>query len=49
MTTINHRNIKRFLVAASVALAIPLGAAAFQGNPGGHPGCGNFGGHGVRA
>lgn len=46
MTTAHHRNIKRFLAAASVALAIPLGAAAFQGNPGGNPGCGHFGGHG---
>ena len=46
MTTAHHRNIKRFLAAASVALAIPLGAAAFQGNPGGNPGCGHVGGHG---
>ncbi len=46
MTTVHHRNIKRFLVAASVALAIPLGAAAFQGEAGGHPGCGHFAGRG---
>jgi Spy/CpxP family protein refolding chaperone len=46
MTTVNHRNIKRFLVAASVALAIPLGAAAFQGEPGSRPGCGHFAGRG---
>ena len=46
MTTINHRNIKRFLIAASVALAIPLSAAAFPEQPGGHPGCGSFAGHG---
>ena len=39
-------NIKRFLIAASVALAIPLGAAAFQGGPGDHPGCGSFAGRG---
>ena len=39
-------NIKRFLIAASVALAIPLGAAAFQGGPDGHPGCGSFAGRG---
>jgi Spy/CpxP family protein refolding chaperone len=31
-------NIKRFLIAASVALAIPLSAAAFPGH-GGHDGC----------
>ena len=46
MTTLTSSNIKRFLVAASVALAIPLGAAAFQGEPGGHPGCGHFAGRG---
>jgi len=46
MTTVHHRNIKRFLVAASVALAIPLGAAAVQGEAGGHPGCGHFAGRG---
>lgn len=33
-------------MAASVALAIPLSAAAFHGEPGGHPDCGNFVGHG---
>ena len=46
MRTIQHGNIKRFLVAASVALAIPLTAAAFQGHPGGHHGCGDFARHG---
>ena len=43
MKTIQHGNIKRFLVAASVALAIPLSAAAFHGHPGGHHGCGDGG------
>ena len=42
MRTIQHGNIKRFLVAASVALAVPLTAVAFQGHPGGHHGCGGF-------
>ncbi len=46
MRTIQRGNIKRFLVAASVALAIPLTAAAFQGHPGGHHGCGDFARHG---
>lgn len=46
MTNSTHGNIKRFLVAASVALAIPLSSAAFQGGHDGHPGCGSFGGHG---
>ena len=46
MKTIQHGNIKRFLVAASVALAIPLSAVAFQGHPGGHHGCGGFAAHG---
>lgn len=45
MKTTPNSNIKRFLVAASVALAIPLTAAAFGGHPGGHGGCG-FEGHG---
>ncbi len=42
MKAISHGNIKRFLVAASVALAVPLTAVAFQGHPGGHHGCGDF-------
>jgi periplasmic protein CpxP/Spy len=46
MKTVPHGNIKRFLVAASVALAVPLSAAAFPGHPGGHYGCGDFAGHG---
>jgi len=46
MRTIQHGNIKRFLVAASVALAVPLTAVAFQGHPGGHHGCGDLAGHG---
>jgi periplasmic protein CpxP/Spy len=46
MTTVHHRNLKRFLVAASVALAIPLSAAAFHGHSGGQPGCGSFAEHG---
>ena len=46
MTNSTHGNIKRFLVAASVALAIPLSAAAFQGGHDGRHGCGSFGGHG---
>mgnify|MGYP001764667982 CR=1 FL=1 len=46
MTTVHHRCIKRFLMAAIIALAIPLSVAAFHGEPGGHPGCGNFAGHG---
>ena len=39
MKTTPNSNIKRFLIAASVALAIPLTAAAFGGH-GGHAGCG---------
>jgi Spy/CpxP family protein refolding chaperone len=35
MKTTPNSNIKRFLIAASVALAVPLSAAAF----GDHPGC----------
>lgn len=46
MTIVHHRNIRRLLAAASVALAIPLGAAAFPGGPDGHPGCGSFAGRG---
>lgn len=38
MKTTPNSNIKRFLIAASVALAIPLSAAAFGGH-GGHSGC----------
>lgn len=40
MNTTRNTNIKRFLTAASVALAIPLSAAAFAGHDGGHGGCG---------
>ena len=47
MTKVNPRNIKRFLVAASIALAIPLSAVAFQGNSGEHKGCGGRGGPGI--
>jgi Spy/CpxP family protein refolding chaperone len=39
MKTTPNTNIKRFLIAASVALAIPLSAAAFGGH-GSHAGCG---------
>lgn len=39
MKTTPNTNIKRFLIAASVALAIPLSAAAFSGH-GDHAGCG---------
>jgi Spy/CpxP family protein refolding chaperone len=39
MKTTPNSNIKRFLIAASVALAIPLSAAAFGGH-GSHAGCG---------
>jgi len=39
MKTTPNSNIKRFLIAASVALAIPLSMPAF-GAPGGHDGCG---------
>ena len=46
MKAISQGNIKRFLVAAGVALAVPLTAVAFQGHPGGHHGCGDFAGHG---
>jgi Spy/CpxP family protein refolding chaperone len=45
MTTGHPRNIRRFLAAASIALAIPLGAAAFPGGPDGHPGCASLAGH----
>lgn len=44
MKTTPNSNIKRFLIAASVALAIPLSAAAFGGH-GSHAGCG-MGAHG---
>jgi hypothetical protein len=40
MKTTPNTNIKRFLIAACVALAIPLSAAAFGGH-GGHAGCGS--------
>jgi periplasmic protein CpxP/Spy len=46
MTTLHHRNIKRVLAATSIALAIPLSAAAFQGGPGDRPDCGSHAGHG---
>ena len=46
MTAISQGNIKRFIVAAGVALAVPLTAVAFQGHPGGHHACGGFAGHG---
>ncbi len=46
MKTISHGNIKRFLAAAGVALAVPLTAAAFQGPHDGHRGCGDFAAHG---
>ena len=46
MKTVSHGNIKRFLAAAGVALAVPLTAAAFQGPHGGHQGCGDFAAHG---
>ena len=46
MKAISQGNIKRFLVAAGVALAVPLTAVAFQGHPGGHHGCGGFAAHG---
>ena len=46
MKTVSHGNIKRFLAAAGVALAVPLTAAAFQGGHGGHHGCGDFAAHG---
>lgn len=41
MKTTPNTHIKRFLIAASVALAIPLSAAAFAGHSGhgGHGGC----------
>lgn len=39
MNTTQNSNIKRFLIVASVALAIPLSAAAFGGH-GGKGGCG---------
>ncbi|WP_265946840.1 Spy/CpxP family protein refolding chaperone [Dechloromonas sp. A34] len=40
MKTTPHTNIKRFLIAASVALAIPLSASAFGGKHGGRGDCG---------
>mgnify|MGYP003476963651 FL=1 len=46
MKAISQGNIKRFIVAAGVALAVPLTAVAFQGHPVGHHGCGGFAGHG---
>lgn len=46
MKTVSHGNIRRFLAAAGVALAVPLTAAAFQGPHGGHHGCGDFAAHG---
>lgn len=45
MKTTPHTTIKRFLIAASVALAIPLSASAFGGKHGGHGDCG-FEAHG---
>lgn len=47
MKTISHGNIKRFLAAAGVALALPLTAAAFSGPHGGHHGCGDSAAHGA--
>lgn len=45
MNTISRSNIKRFLLAASVALALPLGVMAYgDPHPGGHRGCGPMGG-----
>ncbi|QLQ24017.1 MAG: Spy/CpxP family protein refolding chaperone [Dechloromonas sp.] len=44
--TISQGNIKRFLAAAGIALALPLTAAAFPGPHGGHHGCGDFAAHG---
>lgn len=46
MNTVSHGNIKRFLAAAGVALALPLTAAAFAGPHPGHRGCGDFAAHG---
>ena len=44
MKTISHLHLKRFLVAASVALAVPLSAAAFPGGKGmAHGGCDGMG------
>jgi len=40
MKSTPNSNVKRFLIAASVALAIPLSAAAFSGHSGSHGGCG---------
>ena len=42
MKPISRGNIKKFLVAASVALAVPLTAVAFAGGPVGHGGCGGM-------
>ena len=50
MRDFKHGNLRRFLGAAGVALAIPLSAAAFQGHHGGHEGCSELagrGGHGM--
>lgn len=46
MTTISQGSIRRFLVAASIALAIPLTAMAVPGARGAHHGCGGFAMHG---
>lgn len=46
MKTVSHGNIKHFLAAAAIALALPLTASAFQGPHGGHRGCGDFAAHG---
>lgn len=48
MKTTPNTNIKRFLIAASVALAIPLSAAAFGGH-GGHSGHGSHAGCSMEA
>lgn len=45
MKSTPHTTIKRFLIAASVALAIPLSASAFGSRHGGHGDCG-FEAHG---
>lgn len=52
MKTISSSNIKRFIAAAALALAIPLTAVAFQGNQGAPGACGDVekhGGHGRHA
>lgn len=44
MKTISHLHLKRFLAAASVALAVPLTAAAYPGGKGmAHGGCDGMG------